>query len=223
MNNAYKEVINKIKELIEEKKYTEASFILNDELNQPYIPNEVEEVLKTIKKDLNYYLVEEKNYKHLDLDKTLRMLKGNEKSQLYAANLLCDIDLNDILIEIKDYLEKDPCPEAASLIIDKIAKQRIDEEFIYNKNGLEYIFEGAMISSVEESEGFKKAFELLNNYLSNDYPYMLELTRPALIHHAYTLLPLSIDEEEANAIVLNIIKDVSDIIDDGKTYKEIST
>lgn len=223
MNKAYLEAINNIKSLISEEKYIEANFILNEELSQPYIPSDVEEVLISLKKDLNYYLVEDKNYKNIDIDKILRMLKGNEKSQLYAANLLCDIDLKEVIDEIKDYLAKDPCPEAASLIIDKIAKQKIDEEFIYKKNGLEYIFEGSLVDPVEESDGFKKALELLNNYLCNDYPYMLELTRPALVHYAYTLLPLSLEEEEANEIVLSIIKDVSDIIDDGKTYKEIST
>ena len=221
MNKAYIEVIEKIETLIKEKKYLQADFIVNDELLQAYIPKDVEEKLLEYKKDIKYYLSENIKAKEIDDEKILNMLKGNDKSQLNAANYLCDKDLNDYLDEIKDYLSKSPCSEAASLIINTIAEQEISDEFIYIKNGVEYIFYGDQVTPVQDSDGFKKALDLLNEYLGNDYPYLLELTRPALAHEAYTLLPLSIEEDEAEVIVLNIIKDISMIIDDGKSYNEI--
>ena len=221
MNKEYLEVLEKIKSLVNDKKYMEADFILNDELLQPYIPKDVEEKLLELKKDIKYYLSESMRTKEVSEDKILNMLKGNEKSQLSAANYLCDKDINNYLEEIKDYLSKSPCIEAASLIINRIAEQEIAEEFIYIKNGVEYIFNGDQVIPVQDSEGFKKAFELLNDYVGNDYPYLLELTRPALAHEAYTLLPLSIDDDEVEGLVMNIIKDISNIIDDGKSYEEI--
>lgn len=221
MNKAYKEVFDKLDELMRDDRYHEAAFIVNEELSQAYIPRDVEEALNKYKSEITYQLSDAKEIKKPSLTKILNMLKGNDKSQLIAANYLYEMDLRAFLLDIKDYLAKDPCPEAASYIIDAIALQGISDEFIYKKNGVEYTFYGDAITPVSQSEGFLKAMDLLNEYLGNDYPYLLQFTKPSLTHYAYTLLPLEIDVDEANDIVLKIIEDISNIVDEGKTYKEI--
>ena len=95
----------------------------------PYIPIDIEQKLKSYKRELNYRLSDVKEIKEDSLDSLLRKLKGKPKSQLAAASVLVTRNLRDCLVEIKDYLSKDPCPEAAALLIEGLAEQEISDEF----------------------------------------------------------------------------------------------
>lgn len=222
MTNYYDEILTEIENLIKEGKYGDANFLVQKELNMPYIPIDVEQKLKSFKRELNYHLSDEKEIREDSLDSLLRKLKGKPKSQLAAASILVTRNLRECLIEIKDYLSKDPCPEAAALLIEGLAEQEISDEFTLIKNGVEYTFWSDDIIPVHKSEGFLKAQSYLKDWLENDHPDFYEMAKTLLIHEVYVFLPLSYDEDEAEDLALAMLKQVSDMMDEGEIYQKVS-
>ena len=211
-----------IENLIKEGKYGDANFLVQKELNMPYIPIDVEQKLKSFKRELNYHLSDEKEIREDSLDSLLRRLKGKPKSQLAAASVLVTRNLRECLIEIKDYLSKDPCPEAAALLIEGLAEQEISDEFTLIKNGVEYTFWSDDIIPIYKSAGFLKAQSYLKDWLENDHPDFYEMAKTLLIHEVYLFLPLSYDEDEAEDLALAMLKQVSDMMDEGEIYRKVS-
>ena len=171
---------------------------------------------------MNYHLSDEKEIREDSLDSLLRKLKGKPKSQLAAASILVTRNLRECLIEIKDYLSKDPCPEAAALLIEGLAEQEISDEFTLIKNGVEYTFWSDDIVPIHKSEGFLKAQSYLEDWLENDHPDFYEMAKTLLIHEVYVFLPLSYDEDEAEDLALAMLKQVSDMMDEGEIYRKVS-
>ena len=222
MTNYYDEILTEIENLIKEGKYDDANFLVQKELNMPYIPVDVEQKLKSFKRELNYHLSDEKEIREDSLDSLLRKLKGKPKSQLAAASILVTRNLRECLIELKDYLSKDPCPEAAALLIEGLAEQEISDEFTLIKNGVEYTFWSDDIIPIHKSAGFLKAQSYLKDWLENDHPDFYEMAKTLLIHEVYLFLPLSYDEDEAEDLALAMLKQVSDMMDEGEIYRKVS-
>ena len=218
MTNYYDEILIEIENLIKEGKYGDANFLVHKELNMPYIPVDVEQKLKSFKRELNYHLSDEKEIREDSLDSLLR----KPKSQLAAASVLVTRNLRECLVEIKDYLSKDPCPEAAALLIEGLAEQEISDEFTLIKNGVEYTFWSDDIVPVHKSEGFLKAQSYLKDWLENDHPDFYEMAKTLLIHEVYVFLPLSYDKDEAEDLALAMLKQVSDMMDEGEIYQKVS-
>ena len=171
---------------------------------------------------MHYHLSDEKEIREDSLNSLLRKLKGKPKSQLAAASVLVTRNLRECLIEIKDYLSKDPCPEAAALLIEGLAEQEISDEFILIKNGVEYTFWSDDIIPIHKSAGFLKAQSYLKDWLENDHPDFYEMAKTLLIHEVYLFLPLSYDEDEAEDLALTMLKQVSDMMDEGEIYRKVS-
>ena len=51
MTNYYDEILTEIENLIKEGKYDDANFLVQKELNMPYIPIDVEQKLKSFKEN----------------------------------------------------------------------------------------------------------------------------------------------------------------------------
>ena len=122
--------------------------------------------------------------------------------------------------EIRYYLEKDPFPEAAALLVEAIAEQEINDDFTWIKNGVEFNFYGDSVTPVLKSEGFLQALQLLNDYVSS-YPSVLDVARKILIHEAMMNLPLSYEADEANILARTVIEQACDMLQDDETKQEI--
>ena len=48
------------------------------------------------------------------------------------------------------------------------------------------------------------------------------MSRTLLIHEVYVFLPLSYDEDEAEDLALTMLKQVSDMMDEGEIYQKVS-
>ncbi len=212
MENYYNEVIDEIKKAIENGELEEADYLLKKELSMPYIPQDVEEALHKLKKDVAYAKSDKKDIREESLEDLLSKLShGKAQSQLAAANALQERNLRSCVEEIQNYLEKDPCPEAAALIIEALAEQEIDDEFTLRKDGIEYTFYGDEVVPVTKSKGLLKTLDLLQDeYLKN--PSMFQLAKSILIHKVYLYLPLSYEEEEANYLKEEIVQEIESLL-----------
>ncbi len=221
MDNYYEEILNEIRALRDAGDIAEASALLKRELNMPYIPEEAEQQMRKLQKDLVYLAAEKKETTETSLDELLRRLKGKPKSQLAAASRLAERNLRGCIEEIRDYLAKDPCPEAAVYLVDAIAEQQIGEEFVLMKDGVEYTFWGDDVIPAARSKGFLKADRYLKEWLEVKNPDLYYMCRSMLIHEVYMFLPLSYDEDEAEDLAFEMVKAVSAMMDDGETAERI--
>ena len=217
----YEEILEEIKKKMDNKEYEAALLQIKEELAMPYLPLDFEKTLNELKRDVQYQISEESSPKQISIDKILNMLKGNEKSQLRAVDLLADYNLRDYLPEIKDYLSKDPCEEASALLIELIAEQEIRDEFIMVRNGIEYTFSGDSVVPINESEGFLSALNFLQEWVENDYPVLFGMCRSLLIHKCYMELPLGYEKEEGYALATSVIDELADILEDDNSIQEI--
>lgn len=218
MSGYYDEILDEIKQLTKNGEADEALFLIRKELAMPYVPQDVEQELRKLQRDAVYAKTDKKTSYERSEDELLRMLKGKPVSQLTAAQQLSDRNLRGCIDEIRDYLKEEPLPEAAALLIDAIAEQEIQEEFIIVKDGIEYTFWGDAVTPVSKSQGFREALGILNELIGKD-PAMLEMARSILVHQAYLYLPLSYETEEASYIALDAIRQVSELMDDGEMYR----
>jgi hypothetical protein len=190
MANYYDEIINEIKQKITQGKAEEALTMVNKELSMPYIPSDVEPLLRKLKRDLLYQVSEKKGSTEMSLDELLTRLHGRPEEQLSAAVALSRRNLRECLPEIQDWLSRDPLEQAGALIVEAIAEQQIGEEFVWQRKGVEYTFYGDGLTPVAESRGFLKAEELLQEWLSNDHPDLYEMAKKLLVQEVYMFLPL---------------------------------
>ncbi len=216
----YEEIVEEIRDLIERKKYREARWTLQKELDMPYVPPETEAVLKSLKRDLDYLAAESRQDREPSVESLLAMLKGNAQQQMKAVTGLCSRNLREYLPQVSRYLSHEPCAEAAALLIEALQEQKVNEEFTLVRDGVEYSFWPEEVTPVAESEGFRQALGLLGEWLSNDHPDYYEMCRTLLIHDCYVFLPLSYDADEAYDLASGIFEKVSGMMDDGLLYKE---
>ncbi|MBW9211785.1 MULTISPECIES: hypothetical protein [Terrabacteria group] len=217
--NYYDEVLEQIQEAIHKQEYEEAQFLIRKELNMPYIPMDVEKKLVVLEKEVKSHLHQEDI--EISLERLLTMLKGKADFQMQAVNQLLSRNLRDLIPELKSFLKNSPNVEAASLLIEGLAKQGIREEFHYVKEGVEYVFWPEEIIPVSLSAGFLEARKYLKIWLENNHPDFLELCMHQLIHDCYVFLPLHYNQEEGKILALNTLETISSYMDDGKLYQEV--
>lgn len=220
MSNYYDEILQEIKDLIDNKEYEEAYSLLRKEKSMPYIPSDVEPQLDALLKDVRFYLSDKKNNTESNLDDLLDSLKGNATEQLLACNELSKKNLRDCIVEIQEYLQSDPFSEAAAILVENIAEQAIQEEFTWNKDGVEYTFYGDSLTPCAESIGFLKALELINSWF-NKNPDMLEMAKTLLVHEVFMFLPLSYEEEDSTSLAYDVSEEVCLAMQNEALLKEI--
>ncbi len=207
MKNYYDEVIQEIKENIENKNYSEAMVLLKKELSMPYIPNDVEDKLYALLHDLKYQMSDQSNSYERNIDDILDGLHGTSEQQLVACTQLIKRNLREYVEEIQDYLKEDPYVDAAALLVESLAEQEIQDEFVWNKDGVEYTFYGDSITPCSKSKGFLKANQLLQQWLEKN-PDMYEMAKSLLIHDVFLFLPLSYEEEDGESLAFDIVENI---------------
>ena len=218
----YDEVLDEIRELMKLQKYNMAKLKTEQELNMPYVPADTEKELLKLQKDIAWHISESEKDHELSMDEILTLLNSDDnQAQLAAAAVLCSRNMQEYKEEIQEYLKKSGCREAAALIVEGLAEQRVPYEFTMIKEGLEYEFYPEEIIPAAESKGYLKAESCLTEWLAGRNPSMYAMAKQMLAHEVYMLLPLSYDEDEGYALAMNILKNISDMIDEGQTYRDI--
>lgn len=207
MENYYDEVIQEIKENIENKNFSEAMVLLKKELSMPYIPNDVEDKLYALLHDLKFQMSDQSNAYEKNIDDILDGLHGTSEQQLVACTQLIKRNLRDYIEDIQEYLKEDPYVDAAALLVESLAEQEIQDEFVWNKDGVEYTFYGDSITPCSKSKGFLKANQLLKHWLEKN-PDMYEMAKSLLIHEVFLFLPLSYDEEDGDSLAFDIVENI---------------
>ncbi len=213
MSDYYEEIITEISTCLQNGQLDDAEYLLKRELAMPYIPAATEEKLHDLQKELIYARssrAKEKGEK--SLSELLHMLKGRPALQLAAANALQKHNLRACVSELRDYLQKDPVPEAAVLVIDALAEQEISEEFVWNREGVEYSFYADEVVPVSRCQATGPAAALLQQKLARN-PSALNMAMTLLAGKIYMALPLTYEAEEAGALADEVIRELNSMLE----------
>lgn len=211
MSSYYEEILNEIDDMLEDGRPEEALLLIRRELAMPYIPADIEKKLKQLQDRCIYEVSEKKEPGQVSAETLIGRLHGNAEEQLSAASALFEHNLRGYIPEIQAYLAGDPLPEAAALLVDALAEQKIDDEFVWNRDGVEYTFFGDEVIPVAQSQGFVRADRILQKYYAQN-PSLYGMARTLLIRKAYLYLPLSYEEDEAQILASKITEELSKIL-----------
>lgn len=212
--NYYDEILKEIEDSLNQGDLEQAQYLLKRELSMPYIPPEVEEKLHGLARTLQGKKRDQesdRDHSRPSLEHLLKGLQGTPENQLAAAGELADANLREAVVPLQQYLSSSPAPMAAALVIDALAQQEIQEEFVYRKGDVEYTFYGDSVTPVASSAGLRKGLSLLQKELLNQ-PSLYQMAKSLMIQKAYLYLPLSYEEEESEELVQQCIQEVETLM-----------
>ena len=212
--NYYDEILKEIEDNLHQGDLEQAQYLLKRELSMPYIPPEVEEKLHGLARTLQGKRRDQesdRDHSRPSLEQLLKGLHGTPENQLAAAGELADANLREAVVPLQQYLSSSPAPMAAALVIDALAQQEIQEEFVYRKGDVEYTFYGDSVTPVASSAGLRKGLSLLQKELLNQ-PSLYQMAKSLMIQKAYLYLPLSYEEEESEELVQQCIQEVETLM-----------
>ena len=221
MENYYDEVLEEIGDLLKDGKVQEADILVQREMKMPYIPVDAEEKLHEAQREIRYRKSGRSEHGEESMEKLLARLKGKPQSQLLAVERLTGRNLRDCLAQIKDWLSKDPQPEASALMIEALAAQQIDDDFEMVRNGVEYTFSPADVVPVADQPVLAVAMRFLEEWFFKD-PDLFEMAKTLLIHEMYMFLPLMYEKEEGAALAYDIASQVCDLMNDEQLKAKIT-
>ncbi len=222
MENYYDEVIQEIKDEIQNKHYAEALVLLKKELSMPYIPKEAEDQFYALLHELKFQMSDQKNTYERNIDDILDGLHGSSEQQLIACSQLIKRNLREYVEDIQKYLKDDPYTDAAALLVESISEQEIQDEFVWNKDGVEYTFYGDSITPCSKSSGFLQANRFLQQWLDKN-PDMYEMAKSLLIHEVFLFLPLSYEEDEGESLAFDIVENICQMMGREDLLEEIKS
>lgn len=195
--NYYDEILSKIEDLINKNEYDEAKSLLLAELKVPYIPKEIEQKLNEFLE-----LIKEKTFiiKSLSDEEIIEYLKSDNTKQLIAIKELNNKNLRDYIDICEDYLKTNGHKEAKVLLIESLIRQEINYKFIYEN----ITFNPKDCLSPENSEGFLKGYEILNDFYLKD-PSKLQMAIQLLYKECILYLPNSYNIEQGEQLSQKII------------------
>ena len=129
MNNYYDEILDEIKQLINNGQNDLAYSKILNELNMPYIPSDIEKKLQELYQEVKFV---NRKTKVFDDERIEEYLSHNDESTLLAIDRLAKLNVRNYLKSIKNFLINDPNKYAAGLLIDILIEQNINDEIEFH-------------------------------------------------------------------------------------------
>lgn len=204
-NEPYQDVIDTIRRLIDDGQLDDALALLEDELSMPYIPPEVEGVLRQLQIHAKAQLDPKPRASVLTPSQIVAYLNGDEEHQLAAVVGLSALNLRAQIPLLHEAFETLSTRILKSLLVNVCLEQALTDEFTFTDEGMTYTFVPAALTAPHECEGYLSAKALLIGWLENDNPSMLMLALQQLDHVVLLKLPESIDADEALDVALDVL------------------
>ncbi len=216
MNNYYEDILQEISVSMDEGRYADAEYLIRRELSMPYIPAEAETQLRRYADEVRWRISENSRQSEWSTDVILERLYSDDPViQLAAAAKLCGRSLREFTDDVRKWLAADPYPDAAALIMDALAEQQVNDEFVYVKDGTEYTFWGDALTPVSLSEGFRTVYGMLGKHYSKDLA-RLQMAREILVHACYGFLPLSYEADDAEMLFREVTEQLKELFPEEK-------
>lgn len=191
----YEDLIQNIDKYIKNEDYTNAKELIEEELKMSYVPSDVLEKLYEFKDSIP----KESLISSLSEDDIVNYLKGTLEQQLIAVDYLDSKNLRDYINICNEFLCSKGIKNAKVLLIYSLIKQEITDDIKYIDNDVEYNFIPRFIMLPEESPGYKKALDYLNEWYMKE-PSKFELAKSLVYKEAMMALPINYEEIEGESL-----------------------
>lgn len=206
MDTYYEEILKEVKKLMKLHDYKEAFAILEDELSMPYIPKESEEQIISLYNEcyseLQLHKVE-RTYGDEDIEE---LLTGGLEEQFMAVELVKKSNIRQHLKEIERYLSEIPHIYVRAMLIEALMEQGITEEVHMQYEDMDVTFLPCYIEAPMKAKGAVLAANTLCAWFEHENPSFLTMCVESLIKEMYLRLPFNLEEDEAEAMALAIVK-----------------
>lgn len=220
VNNAYQELINSLRHMIDEGELEKALVLLQEELSMPYIPPEVETVLHQLEIHAKAQRTSEPRASVLTPSQIVAYLNGDDEHQLAAIVALNALNLRAQLPLVREAFERLNSRSLKSLLVKVCVDQKLTEELEFLDNGMTYTFIPAALTAPEDSEGYQLAKATLVEWLENDNPSMLMLALQQLDHTVLIKLPESYDADEGLDLAIDVLKPIYEQLADRASWQQ---
>ena len=198
--NYYDELLSKLDELMDNKRYKEAEKLIDDELSMAYVPKDIESKLKEYKDEVKVYTFRSRS---LNDEQIEEYLFNDPEHQLRAVTELDKRNLRDLIDLCDKYLRSNGFINAKVLLIDSLIRQQIDHRFVYINNDDRYEFNPKDVKKADEAEGYLSAINCLQEYYLKE-PSKLLLAEQLLNKEALLALPFNLSYEDGIKIAEKI-------------------
>ena len=219
-HNTYQELIDTLRHLIDDGEVEKALLLLEEELNMPYIPPEVETVLRRLESHAKAQRTTELRASVLTPSQILAYLNGDDEHQLAAIVALNELNLRAQLPLVREAFEQLNSRSLKSLLVKVCVDQQLSEELEFVDHGMTYTFIPAALTAPEDSDGYRLAKATLIDWLENDNPSMLMLALQQLDHTVLLKLPESYEADEGLDLAIEVLKPIHDQLADRESWQQ---
>jgi hypothetical protein len=221
--DTYQDVIQTIRHLIDDGQLNEAQRLLDEELRMPYIPPEVEGILRQLDAYVKAQQSPAPRASVLTPSQIMAYLNGDEEHQLAAVVAFSALNLRAQLPLIREAFEVLSTRILKSLLVNVCIEQALTEEFTFTDQGITYTFIPAALTAPQDSEGYGAAKTILIDWLENDNPSLLMLAMQQLDHTVLLKLPETVDTDEALDLALEVLKPIYIQLADAAQWQQFLT
>ncbi len=217
--NYYEEILNKITEMINDNQLDQATRLIKNELDMPYIPADVEKLLHELEKDVRSKKTS--SLKLLSQEDIEEYLMGDPSMQLQAVEALNHYHARPFMGAIQHFFDGNPHLNLQSLLIETLIDQMISDEVTVERDGQTITFIPRYAEKPAETDGYNSAFKYLCEWYENEDPSFLNLCHQCLIQQCYLILPQAYEEDDALHLALSIVKEVGSYFDDDSIFESL--
>lgn len=213
--NYYQSLLNDIDILIKSKDYIKAKKLIDDELSMAYIPQDVNKQLH----DYLDMLPIDSHVQSVGIVEIENWLFGNDYLlSIEAINYLNDLNLNNFLDKISEWLLRLKDRYLIGLIIMILMKQNIDFTFKLERDDLEIEFNPFYLEFPHESDAYSLISQKLIDICGHD-TNLLKVALDNLVLEVVMLLPFNIDIAEVDLYLNALIFEVYRLFDKQDEYQ----
>ncbi|AKX34410.1 hypothetical protein SLITO_v1c07910 [Spiroplasma litorale] len=210
MSNYYEEVTKKLSTLIDKNNFDDALKIINEELLAPYIPEKFEKYLLNWNNYIKEHIQQNQNkLVSWSLERVVNVMNdvSDQQSHLIAFDFLRELNARKIIEDIKKYLIKSVnIDENKTFLLMILIEQKIDMEFLVNKNKFSFSLNPAKFNVVE-TQTLLKSIELqLEKTIYHYNPSLYNIALSILNSYYYLKFPgFSLNNFNINDLTISII------------------
>ncbi len=167
MDSYYHSLLNEIHKLMDASSFQNAYDLIHQELQMPYVPKEVLEVLQADAQECQMHL----QPKHALMSEEISdLVQGSTAKKELAVSYLLNMNLRFYTEEVQMLLESEILDEYKGELIEALMAQKIDTPFQISKSGLQITFVPSAILTKDEDPTWNETQKILDFWLSNDNP-----------------------------------------------------
>ena len=204
MNSYYDTILKRVENEMKRGCFEEAMKLLEEELSMPYIPKEYEERIIAKYNLCRSQLRAQEKVRCSTVEDIGDLLKGSIDEQFQAVEQLRKSNIRNHVDEVREALRTACNDWVKAFLIEALIEQSVSEEFVMEREGLEYRFVPCALTLPGQSDGVNQAVSHLREWFENEDPSFLTFCVETLMQEAYLRLPEDIDESESLMLAMAV-------------------